>query len=141
MSRDSLLSLLGDFKRFPRGRAIVYSHGYRHTSWTYDRLGSNALLFVNALKSRGICVGDRILIWGPNSAEWIAAFWACLLLGGVAVLIDNTSSADFAARVARESQVKLLVASRTKPLLDSAIPVLLLEDLPDIAAEHRVFVS
>ena len=81
---------------------------------------------------------DRILLWAPNSAEWVAAFWGCLLIGAVAVPMDDSASPDFAERVARDSQIKLIVASRNKPQLDSAIPVLVMEDLPDIAAQHRV---
>jgi len=141
MARDSLLSVFADFKRFPSDRAIVYPCGYRHSSWTYETLASHALLFANALKSRGIRANDRILIWGPNSAEWLAAFWGCLLLGAVAVPMDDSASSDFAARVMRDSQVKLTVASRNKPQLDLAIPALILEDLPDIASQHRVFTS
>ena len=135
MSRDSLLSLFADFARFARDRAIVWPSGYRHFSWTYAQLARNAQLCANALKSRGIETGDRVLLWAPNSAEWIAAFWGCLLVGVVAVPMDDSSSTDFAARVARESQVKLVVASRFKPRLDAAIPVLALEDLSGSAAQ------
>jgi len=141
MARDSLLSLFADFERFQSDRAVVYSRGYRHTSWTYESLASSALLLANALKSRGIRTNDRILLWAPNSAEWVAAFWSCLLVGAVAVPMDDSASPDFAARVMRDSQVKLVVASRNKPVLDPAIPVLVLEDLSDIAAQHRVFVT
>jgi long-chain acyl-CoA synthetase len=141
MARDSLLSLFADFNRFQNDHAIVYPRGYRHSSWTYESLASFALLFANTLKSRGIRTNDRVLIWAPNSAEWVAAFWSCLLCGAVAVPMDDSASPDFASRVARDSQVKLIVASRNKPTLDPAIPVLVLEDLPDIAAQHRVFVS
>jgi long-chain acyl-CoA synthetase len=141
MARDSLLSVFADFKRFPSDRAIVYPCGYRHPSWTYETLASHALLFANALKPRGIRANDRILIWGPNSAEWLAAFWGCLLLGAVAVPIDDSASPEFAARVMRDSQVKLTVASRNKPRLDLATPTLVLEDLPDIDSQHRVCTS
>jgi long-chain acyl-CoA synthetase len=141
MARNSLLSVFADFERFPSGRAIVYSRGYRHSSWTYETLASTAALFANALKSRGIRSNDRILLWAPNSAEWVAAFWACMLMGAVAVPMDDSASPDFAARVARDSQIKLIVASRNKPQLDSAIPVLGMEDLPDIAAQHRFFAT
>src|SRR4029077_8106183 len=139
MARDSLLSLFADFKRFQSERAIIYPRGYRHSSWSYESLASFALLFANALKSSDIQTGDRILLWGPNSAEWLAAFWGCLLLGAVAVPMDDSASRDFASRVARDSQVKLIIAPRNKPPLDPAIPALVLEDLPDIAAQHRVF--
>src|SRR6266404_7048415 len=141
MRRENLNSLFRDFDRFPRGPAIVYSHGYRHSSWTYERLASTALLFANALKSRGIRTNDRILLWAPNSAEWVAAFWGCLLSGAVAVPMDDSASPEFACRVARDSQVRLIVASRSQPQLDPAIPLLVVEDLAGMASNHRVFVS
>src|SRR6266404_1338421 len=141
MPRDSLISLFGNFDRFRSDRALVSARGYRHTSWSYNQLAANAVLFANALKSKGIRANDRVLLWAPNSAEWAAAFWSCLLLGAVPVPMDDSASADFASRVARESQVKLVIAARAKPQLDPAIPVLVLEELPDIAANHRVVVS
>jgi len=141
MARNSLLSVFADFERFPGGRAIVYSRGYRHSSWTYETLASSAALFANALRSRGIRTNDRILLWAANSGEWVAAFWACMLIGAVAVPMDDSASPDFAERVARDSQVKLIVAARDKSPLDLPIPALVLEDLPDIVAQHRVFVS
>src|SRR6267378_1703837 len=141
MARNSLLSVFADFKRFPSGRAIVYSRGYRHSSWTYETLAARAAFFANALRSRGIRSNDRILLWAANSGEWVAAFWACILIGAVAVPMDDSASPDFAERVARDSQVKLLVTSRNKSPLDLAIPVLVLEDLPDMVAQHGVFVS
>ena len=141
MPRESLLSLFADFERFQRDRALVYSHGYRKISWTYNRLASNSLLFANALKSHGLRTNERVLLWATNSAELVAAFWACLLCGAVAVPMDDGASSDFALRVVRDSQVKLILAARNKPQLDSAIPVLALEDLPDIATQHRLFVS
>jgi long-chain acyl-CoA synthetase len=141
MARPSLISLFANFNRFQSDRAIIYSHGYRHTAWTYGQLSTTATLFANALKSRGIRTNDRVLLWAPNSAEWVAAFWACLLCGAVAVPMDDSASPDFACRVARDSEVKLIVASRNKPQLDPVIPILAMEDLSDIASNHRVFVS
>src|SRR5256885_1673741 len=133
MSRSSLLSLFADFKRFESGRAVVYPYGYRHSSWTYGKLASRALLFANALKSRGIRTGDRVLLWGPNSAEWVAAFWGCLLIGAVVVPLDNGATLDFAASVARETSARLVIAARDKPVLDPAIPALNLEGLSDVS--------
>ena len=138
MPRENLNSLFRDFERFQRGPAIAYAHGYRRSSWTYERLVSTALFFANALKSRGIRTNDRILLWAPNSAEWAAAFWGCLLSGAVAVPMDDSASPEFAWRVARDSQVKLIVVSRSRPQLDPAIPLLVVEDLAGIASNHRV---
>src|SRR6266853_480521 len=115
MPRNSLISLFANFDRFRSDRALVSARGYRHTSWSYNQLAANAVLLANALKSRGIRVNDRVLLWSSNSAEWVAAFWACLLLGAVPVPMDDGASTDFAVRVARDSQVKFVLAARTKP--------------------------
>src|SRR5438477_6782267 len=134
MPRDSLLSLFAEFNRFQNDPAIVYSRGYRHTSRTYGQLASAATLFANALKSRGSRTTDHILHWAPNSAEWVAAFWACLLVGAVAVPMDDSATPEFASRVAHDSQVKLVIASRDKPQVDPAIPTLAIEDFSGIAS-------
>src|ERR1700739_3025544 len=135
MARDLLLTLLADFERFQSDPAIVYSRGYRRNSYSYAKVASTAALFANVLKSRGIRSGDRILLWAPNSAEWVAAFWGCLLVGAVAVPMDQGAFPGFAARVIRDSEVKLIVATRNQPILDRAVPVLAVEDLSDMAAQ------
>src|SRR6202045_2682600 len=122
MSRPNLLSLFDDFHRHRRDVAVVQSRGYRRESWTYSKLAKVAFRLACDLKERGIRTGDRVLLWGPNGAEWTAAFWGCLLRGAVVVPIDDGASSEFAARVARETSAPLIVAARDKPMLGPAIP-------------------
>jgi long-chain acyl-CoA synthetase len=139
MPRDTLISLFADFHRCAGDIAVVQRRGYRRESWTYGRLAGAALACAHEFQQRGVHTGDRVLLWGPNSAEWMAAFWGCLLRGAIAVPLDDASSQDFAARVARETSSKLMVAAADKPCLDPAIPTLKVQDLSDIAARPRVF--
>jgi long-chain acyl-CoA synthetase len=141
MPRSNLISLFAEFRRYARDIAVVQRRGYRREAWTYAKLASVAFACTDELKQRGIRTGDRVLIWGPNSAEWVAAFWGCLLRGAVAVPMDDGATPEFAARVARETQAKLVLAARDKPVLDPAIPTLKLEDLPDTAERPRVVVT
>src|SRR4029077_3787293 len=131
MPRPNLLSLFDDFRRHGRDVAAVQRRGYRRESWTYEKLSEIAFRLEHDLKQRGVRTGDRVLLWGPNSAEWMAAFWGCLLRGAVAVPIDHGAIPELAARVARETSAKFIVASAGKPDLDPAIPALKLEDLAD----------
>jgi len=64
---------LSDFDRFRSDRALVSARGYRHTSWTYEQLASNAALFANALKFNGIRANDRVLLWALTDAQWSGA--------------------------------------------------------------------
>src|SRR5579859_1093939 len=141
MPRPNLLSLFADFERHARDVAVVQRRGYRRESWTYARLAKIALICEQDLKQRGVRTGDCVLLWGPNSAEWMAAFWGCLLRGAVAVPIDDGAASDFATRVARETSPKLVFASSGKPALDSAIPTLNLEDLPDTPRHSHTVVA
>jgi long-chain acyl-CoA synthetase len=143
MSRPNLLSLFDDFRRYGRDVAAIQRRAYRRETWTYARLAEIAFRLAHDLKERGIRTGDRVLLWGPNSAEWMAAFWGCLQRGAVLVPMDDGATADFAGRVARETSAKLIIASAGKPTLDPAVPILNLEDLagaaglPFIAATHQ----
>src|SRR5713101_3727655 len=141
MPRPNLLSLFADFHRHSRDVAVVQRRGYRRESWTYAKLAKIAFLCEHELKQRGIRTGDRVLLWGPNRAEWMAAFWGCLLRGAVAVPLDDGATHDFAARVARETSAKLIFASAGKPTLDPALPTLNLEDLPDTSSHPYVVVT
>ena len=79
------------------------------TSTTYGELARLAGRFAAFLAEQGIGQGDRVLLWAENSAEWIAAFYGCMLRGVLAVPLDAAGSADFAARVAADVHPKLAV--------------------------------
>jgi long-chain acyl-CoA synthetase len=141
MSRTNLLSLFDDFRSHSGDVAVVQRRGYRCESWTYGKLAKVAFRLAHELEQRGVRTGDRVLLWGPNSAEWIAAFWGCLLRGAVAVPIDDGATPDFAARVAHETSAKLLFASSGKPALELGIPTLNLEGLADTSSQSYVVVT
>src|SRR5712692_5850250 len=141
MPRSNLLSLFDDFHRYSRDIAVVQRRGYRRESSTYAKLAKIAFRLEHDLGQHGVRTGDRVLLWSPNSAEWMAAFWGCLLRGAMAVPIDDGATFDFAARVARETSAKLIIASEGKPSLDAAIPTLNLEDLANKSEEPYVVIT
>ena len=53
--------------------------------------------------------GERVALWGENSAEWIGVFFGCLLRGVIAVPLDATGSSEFAGRVVKDVAPKLIV--------------------------------
>src|SRR5262249_44429566 len=87
------------------------SSGYRKESWTYARIVQESNRVAHELASRGLVKGDAVLLWGENSAEWVVAFFACLISGLVAVPIDQASSPEFATRVSSEVKAKLAFLS------------------------------
>jgi long-chain acyl-CoA synthetase len=113
--RANLISLFADFATYSRDVAVVQRRGYRRESWTYAQLIETATTCAHLLSERGVRTGDLVILWAPNSFEWMAAFWGCLLRGAVAVPLDDGATTEFATRVARETQAKLVFVSRGKP--------------------------
>ena len=112
MPRRNLLALLDDFVWFARDVAVVEISGYRREKVTYAELSAGARYWSHALAGCGIEPGDRVLLWGRNSAPWVACFWGILLRGAVVVPMDATASPDFVARAIQDSGAKLLVRDR-----------------------------
>jgi long-chain acyl-CoA synthetase len=111
--RDHLATLIDDFRR-PEGKidreiAVVHYRGNRRHVSTYGDLARLAGRFAAFLAAQGIVQGDRVLLWAENSAEWIAAFYGCMLRGVLAVPLDAAGTVEFAARVAADVHPKLAV--------------------------------
>src|SRR5216683_7503536 len=134
MPRKNLLSLFADFARFAGDAAVVEKRGYRREKLTYGELQGRVLFWTYYLAGRGISPGDRVLLWGPNSAGWIACFWGILLRGAIVVPMDSAASPDFVQRVIRDAGVKLILRERQQAELPGAPPSMVINDLRDVVA-------
>ena len=112
MPRTSVTEYLSYFSRYQRDHACVFPRGYRTIRWSYGELLASAQRFATLLEDRGVGKGDRIMLWGANCGEWLAAFWGALLQGAVVVPMDRTAAPEFAARVYEQVGAKMLASSR-----------------------------
>jgi long-chain acyl-CoA synthetase len=108
-------------------RAYGQRRGYRMEWFTYGQVLEMALQFCRDLEARGIGKGERVMLWGENCAEWVAAFFGCALRGVVVVPMDDGASAEFAARVSRQVEARLWVCSRRNADTAGSVPVVALE--------------
>ena len=112
MQRSWVAEYLDNFLRRGRGIAFVQRRGYRTVRWRYRDVAHTAFRLAAKLESLGIARGDRVLLWGPNSAEWVAAFFACALRGVAVVPMDDAATPDFALRVHEQVRARLVICSR-----------------------------
>lgn len=136
MARRSLIEYFQDYSRRGNETAVAHRRGYRMERWSYGRIAKMSCQIARELEARGIARGDHVLLWGENSAEWIAAFFGCVLAGAVVVPMDRIAAPDFAGRVAEKVEAKLLFRSRGMEGFDSRRPSLILETLAEAVA-HR----
>jgi long-chain acyl-CoA synthetase len=130
--RQHLASLVEDFRRHSAETAVVAHRGNRRFRTTYGELAHLSGRFAAELNRLEIAPGDRVLLWGENSAEWIACICGCLLRGVIAVPLDAAGSPAFAQRVL-EDVAPRLIAGDPKLLASlnaGTTPQLLLPTLP-----------
>lgn len=93
---------------------MVKHRGNRSYATTYGELAKLAGRFAAELERLRIPAGERVVLWGENSADWMGAFFGCLLRGVIVVPLDATGSTAFAQRVVDDVLPKLIVGD---PLL------------------------
>lgn len=135
MPQQSLLSFVTKYAAHGDEVAARQRRGYRAESWSYARIAAEANRVARELHGRGITKGDAALLWGESSAEWIAAFLGCLLCGAVIVPIDHGSTPEFAERVAREVNARVVFLGRTQQEI-GALPSIAFESIMAVIARH-----
>jgi long-chain acyl-CoA synthetase len=134
VQRNSIADYLRDFERLGSAPAFAERSGYRTVRWSYRQFAETAYRFARELNTRRIRKGERVMLWGPNSVAWAAAFFACANRGVIAVPMDDAASADFALRVFRQVDARLLVCSRDH--LQAGLECIFLEDLRERVNPH-----
>ncbi|KAF7198242.1 Acyl-CoA ligase sidI, partial [Pseudocercospora fuligena] len=81
------------------------------TRWTYLDLQEQSSQLARYLQARGIRPGDRVSILAGNRAEYAAVFFACMRLGVILVILNNTYTAAEAEYALQYTESKLLFAT------------------------------
>ena len=107
---------------------------YRDERVSYDEFARAALAIAEALQQAGVKKGDRVAIAMRNVPEWPAAFFGCLLVGGIATLLNAWWTGP-------ELQFGLTNLGAKIAIVDAERLERLFEHLPHCPALERVFVS
>jgi long-chain acyl-CoA synthetase len=134
MARVTVLEYLDNFRRHPAETAYIQLRGYRFQRWSYGDVLETTFRFARELEARSVGHGDRVILWGGNSAEWVSAFFGCVMRGAVVVPIDKIAASDFARRVAGQVGARLCVCSAENDI--PGVPRLELERMQEIVSSH-----
>src|SRR5215203_5512364 len=88
-----------EFERYGDRIAFVEQGLYRSRSFTYRKIAEGMLRVAGTLHQQGIAPGDRVVLWGANTARWAMTFYGCILAGAVVVPIDASFSQSFVDKI------------------------------------------
>ena len=136
MPRQSLIEYLSEYAKQGRDTAIVQRSGYRTARSSYRDISILAAQCAREFERLEIAPGDRVVLWGQNSAEWVAAFFGCILRGAVAVPMDLGATPEFAHRVAQQVEAKLVLMDREYSIPGDQSDGILFDTLRENVAGH-----
>ncbi len=108
------------------------------TQTTYRELRDKAHRAALLLATRGIKPGDRVLLIGENSPDWVLGYFAILCAGAIAVPLDQLISAEELAPICKIAEPAAALRSsavhkRLGSTLKDAHPKLIEIDLGELA--------
>lgn len=144
----------------------LYDDKGHESTITYEQLWVQAEIIANALKQRGIGIGDTVAIMLPSSADFFYAFFGVLLCGGIPVPIYPSMRshhieeyAHTAAKILQNAVARVLISLASVTSINKTLKVLvpslmgivsvteLMEqaavsfDFPNITADHPALIQ
>ena len=104
-----------DFLQFEKygGRTAIIEHSvYRSRRHTYAEMLDGMARIAVSLDKLGLKEGDRVVLWGENSARWAMTFYACLWKKLVIVPVDASFSDEFVQKILRATGARLLCSDQ-----------------------------
>lgn len=98
-------------KQFAHSDAVIMQSAFYGKKYTYQDLYNYSGKIITLLKDKNVTPGDTILIWAPNSPDWVAMLFACFRSGIIAVPIDAQATPEFVQIVADQVDAKVVVTA------------------------------
>ncbi len=83
-------------------------------SFTFNELDALASAFANGLVAAGVEPGDRVTLWGPNSWQWLVAYYAIAKTGAVLNPVNVMLTPEEVEYIVKDAGACTIVASADK---------------------------
>lgn len=113
MAEPETPSIFAAFARTAERCADKTAVVYLGTRYSYRRLHALAERFAAALARRGLGPGARVMLYIPNSVQWVAAWLGIQRLGAVAVPITPIYTPHDVTYIANDSGAEAIVCADT----------------------------
>ena len=123
--------LVGKTDKYAFHTFAEITKGYRTERYTFFEINRFSQQVAAYLQKQNIIKGDRIVLWGSNSPEWVICFFGALRCGVVAVPIDARISYETAKKYIYQTKPKLLFISKqiSFPKDGQKRPIIFLEEI------------
>ena len=86
----------------------------RRSELTYSEISQSSQRLASFLSQHDVLPNDRVLIWGPNSLQWVISYFGILRTGAVVVPFDEKREVSFLSRVVEATQPRFVIAGEVQ---------------------------
>jgi len=90
---DLTLGELLDFQCTRYGSRECVVIPWSGARWTYNFLRQESIHLAKGMLEKGIRPGDRVAIMAGNCEQYVSIFFACMRIGAILVILNNTYTA------------------------------------------------
>jgi long-chain acyl-CoA synthetase len=83
-------------------------------SFSFNELEALSNAFANGLAAAGVAAGDRVTLYGPNSWQWVVAYYGIAKTGAVVNPVNALLTAEEVNYIVKDSGARTAVASTDK---------------------------
>lgn len=127
MRRDGLHEYIGMMSRWGNRIYLVGYEGYRKKAWTFQKARSTIFGLSEELKRRKIHKGDKIILFGRSSPEWVIAFFAIIHRGAVVIPLDYQTPTELFSKVYQKTSPSLIISEN--PIENSKLDSILFSSI------------
>ncbi|EFK09253.1 AMP-binding enzyme [delta proteobacterium NaphS2] len=109
-SNESVAKVLENAcKSFPERLAMIYLG----KSFSYAKLGELIDRFAAGLNSLGVDKGDKVIVYLPNTPQFVIAFYAIMVIGAVPVPISPIYTPNEVGYMSKDCEARAIVCLKT----------------------------
>lgn len=140
---DTLIDIIENFDQHAQRSAVCefLSDSLQH--WSYSDLLFKINAIAGELLTRNLAPSERVILWAPNSAMWIASCLGIIRSGAIVVPVDAQLDSETFRAILRDAAPRMIICSiDRKDFLERLqqefeIEVVYLEDLRQCSASFK----
>jgi long-chain acyl-CoA synthetase len=110
-ANETLAALVATFASRGEHNAVIAFVRDGTRTLSYVQLAESIARIARGLRAHGVGGGERVALLGPNSLEWIAAYFAIVTAGAVAVPLDPQAKAETTAAALVHAEATAIITT------------------------------
>jgi long-chain acyl-CoA synthetase len=112
MNTSGLHEYIDLMKNWEKRVFLVGNKGYRTNPMTFGVIRSSILALSSVLLEKNVQKGDRVILCGEQSPEWVIAFFAILYRGAVVVPLDKNTSTELITVIYKKTSPVIVISDK-----------------------------